>query len=89
MDWSKVELPEFKNTRLTIQRFGKLDYAKLLVIARLIEKSQSQIGQKSLYTYLQRTWPEHEARLTVEANSRGLSLEECFVAMVHEALGDE
>ena len=86
MDWTKVALPEFDSTKIQINKIGSLDYAKLLVIAELIAKSQSQIGQTALYTYLKRTWDDHEQRLAVEAARRGISVEECFVAIVEEAL---
>ncbi|MEM1256239.1 MAG: hypothetical protein AAGI69_27700 [Cyanobacteria bacterium P01_H01_bin.21] len=87
MDWDKVSIPQIDNTKVQIQKLGGLDYCKLIVIANLMAQSQSQIGQTALYTYLQETWAQHEERLTVEANKRGISIEECFTEIVKEALG--
>ena len=54
MDWKQVNLPELKSTKLQVQQLGELDYAKILVITALIKKSQSQVGQTAVYTYLGR-----------------------------------
>ena len=83
---AKINLPEIKSTKIQIQKLGKLDYAKLLVACALIEKSVSQTGQTAIYTYLSRNWPQHEERLQVEANSRGISLEEAFIELLNESL---
>jgi DNA-binding transcriptional MocR family regulator len=86
LDWSKVTLPAFDNTKVQVNKIGDLDYAKLLVIAQLTANSQSQIGQAALYTYLKDNWGDHEERLLIEANKRNLTLEECFQELVKEAI---
>ena len=86
MDWSKVELPEFKNKKIQVQKMSNLDYAKLVVTCSLMEKSLSQEGQNAIYAHIQQTWQQQEERLQIEANRRGISLEECFLEVLNESL---
>jgi hypothetical protein len=87
MDWEKVTVPDFRNTKLQATGVGELDYAKIMVITRLVKKSQSQVVQTAVDTYLERTWEQHEDRLQIEANKRGIPIEECFIELLNEALG--
>ncbi|MCG8365817.1 MAG: hypothetical protein MJA27_21100 [Pseudanabaenales cyanobacterium] len=79
-------MPPIEDTKIQIQKLAKLDYAKVLVICKLTEKSLSQAGQTALYTFLQRTWAQHEERLIFEAAQEGVSPEEKFIQLVENAL---
>lgn len=87
MDWSKVQLPKPKDTKIQVLKLSNLDYYKLLVICELLPKSQSQVGQTAIYTYLQRTWQEHEQRLIFDAAQEGITPEEMFERLVRKAIG--
>lgn len=80
MDWEQIEVTEYsdRQRKPLSGQLALLDYAKLMVISKLIGKPLANIIQTAIYTYIQRTWSEHEVRLTVEARSKGLSPEEYF-----------
>ena len=84
MDWSKVELPEPGNTRIQAGALSRLDYYKLKVITKLINKSAASLYQNAMLTYLDRDWAKHEERLAIEAQSRGKTIEELFMEMAGE-----
>ena len=86
MEWDKVKLPPIEDTKIQIQKLAKLDYAKVLVICELTGKSLSQVGQTALYTFLQRTWAQHEERLILEATQEGVNPEEKFIQLVEKVL---
>ena len=82
MDWDKVEISKDqfseRQRKPATGQLATLDYAKLLVISKLIGKPINAIIQTAIYTYLSRNWAEHETRLAVEARSKGLTPEEYF-----------
>lgn len=80
MDWEKIEVGQYtdRQRKPNTGTLGTLDYAKLLVISKLIGKPIANIIQTAIYTYLSRNWAEHETRLIVEAKSKGLTPEELF-----------
>lgn len=84
MDWDKVHLPPPKTPRPQVGELGTLDYWKIVVASKLIKKSIAAILQTAVYTYLSRTWEEHEKRLIVEANRQGITPEEMFMKLVEE-----
>lgn len=85
MEWNQVKLPEPSNTRIQAGALSRLDYYKLRVITKLIGKSAAAVYQTAILTYLDRTWAKHEERLTVEAASQGISVEELFTKLASEA----
>ena len=89
MKWDKVTLPPIEDTTIQIHKMAKLDYAKVLVICELTGKSLSQAGQTAFYTFLQRTWEQHEERLIFEAAQEGVSPEEKFMRFFEQALAME
>ena len=89
MEWDKVKLPPIEDTKIHIQKLAKLDYAKVLVICELTGKSLSQAGQTAFYTFLQRTWVQHEERLIFEAAQEGVSPEEIFMQLLEKAFAME
>lgn len=78
LDFSKIDIPESKTPRLYSSPLSQLDYAKILVISKLIKKSQSAIAQTAILTYLNRNWEKHLKRLCVEAKQKGITPEEYF-----------
>jgi hypothetical protein len=87
MDWNKLNLPDPRNPRPQVGELGTLDYWKLVVVGKLIKKSLAANLQTAVYTYISRTWEEHEKRLIVEANKAGISTEEMFMRLVEEEMG--
>jgi predicted transcriptional regulator len=82
MDWLRVHLPRFDNTKLLVQQLADLDYAKVLVVAHLLKSSRSQVAQTAIYEYVARNWDAYEERLALEAGRQGLSPEELFQRIV-------
>ena len=78
MDWSKIDLPDPPNSRPQTGELGRLDYWKLSVASKLIKKSLAATLQTAVLTYLKQNWPDHEARLQIEASNKGLTVEEMF-----------
>lgn len=89
MDWNKLKLPAPKNPRPQVGELGTLDYWKLVVVSKLIKKSLAAILQTAVYTYISRTWDEHEKRLIVEATKEGLTPEDMFMRLVNEEMGEK
>jgi hypothetical protein len=84
MDWTKVQLPKTKTPkRFQSGELADLDHWKLIVAAKLLRKSVAATIQTAVYTYLQRNWAEHEARLEVEAQTRGMTPEELFMELTN------
>jgi hypothetical protein len=84
MDWSKIRLPAPKTPRPQVGELSTLDYWKMVVASKLIKKSLAATLQTAVYTYLSRTWEEHEKRLLIEASKEGLSPEEMFMRLVND-----
>jgi hypothetical protein len=89
MDWTKLNLPDPRNSRPQVGEIGRLDYWKLVVAGKLIKKSLASMLQTAVYTYLSQNWEEHEKRLTVEATRAGVTPEEMFTRMVNEDTGEK
>jgi hypothetical protein len=87
MDWSKIKLPTPKNPRPQVGELGDLDYWKLVIASKLIKKSIAAMLQTAVYTYLSRTWEEHEKRLVIEANKAGVAPEDMFMQLVADEQG--
>lgn len=84
MDWSKVTISTPRNPRPQVGELGLLDYWKLVVASKLLRKSIAAVLQTAVYTYVGRTWEDHEQRLIVEAQARGITPEELFMALTQE-----
>lgn len=78
MDFTKVNLPKPKNTRILSGGLSDLDYYKLKVSCKLKNRSLSTAGQTAFYTYLDKEWAEDEKRLEFEAARLGITPEELF-----------
>lgn len=59
-----------------------LDVAWLSVAASLLHKSQAQVLQTAVITYLTRNRSDHLARLHIIANREGVSIEEAFAKIL-------
>jgi hypothetical protein len=83
MDWNEVGLdePTRSQTRPVCGALSTLDAAKLIVIARLQQRSVAAIIQEAVLTYLKETWEANEDRLIVEANRQDKTPEELFVEL--------
>lgn len=84
MEWCQLKLPDPGSTRIQAGALSRLDYYKLRVITKLIGKSAAAVYQTAILTYLDRNWSKHEERLTVEATSQGISIEELFTKLAEE-----
>lgn len=89
MDWSKLRLPTPKTPRPQVGELSTLDYWKIVVASKLIKKSVAAMLQTAVYTYLSRSWEEHEKRLLIEATKEGLTPEEMFMRLVGEETGEK
>lgn len=78
MDFSKVNLPAPKNTRVLSGALSDLDYYKLKVGCKLKNRSLSITGQTAFYNYISKEWAEDEKRLEFEAARLGITPEELF-----------
>lgn len=78
LDYSKVQLPDYPNTRINSSPLSPLDFAKFKVGCKLKRRSLSGNSQQALTAYTLRWWADDEQRLLVEANRLGISPEELF-----------
>ncbi|MBD2261397.1 hypothetical protein [Pseudanabaena sp. FACHB-2040] len=87
-DWSKVTLPRPSKaqSRPSIGELSDLDWAKLMVVSKLIHKSIASVLQTAVITYLNRNWHNHLERLHIVANRENISIEEAFEKIVKEEL---
>ncbi|HEY9695903.1 MAG TPA: hypothetical protein V6D10_01340 [Trichocoleus sp.] len=84
MDWSKVDLPEVKPTRFQCGELSRLDHWKIVVVSKLLKKSNAAMVQTAVYTYLSQHWEEHEKRLIAEAAAQGITAEEMFQKLIKD-----
>jgi hypothetical protein len=88
LDYSKISIPNYGNTRIQTAPLNPLDYAKFKVGTKLKRRSLSANGQQAMTAYTLRWWPDDEQRLVVEAASLGITPEELFNRLAGED-GDE
>jgi hypothetical protein len=85
IDWSVVRIPEIRDARVLSGKLSQLDYAKLLIGSKLMNRSLAGNAQSALTVYVRKNWVEHEKLLIVEANQHGLTPEQ----YIEKLLGDE
>lgn len=78
LDYSRLQLPEYQNTRVNSAPLSPLDFAKFKVGCKLKRRSMSGNAQQALTAYVLRWWADDEQRLLVEANRLGITPEELF-----------
>jgi hypothetical protein len=84
LDYKKIVVPNYSNTRIQTAPLNGLDYAKFKVGTKLKNRSLAQNGQQAMTAYTLRWWPEDEQRLVVEANRLGITPEELFNRLAAE-----
>lgn len=84
LDYGKISIPIYSNTRIQTAPLNPLDYAKFKVGTKLKRRSLSGNGQQAMTAYTLRWWAEDEQRLIVEANSLGITPEELFNRLAGE-----
>ncbi|GET44610.1 hypothetical protein [Microseira wollei] len=84
LDYTKIQLPNFPNTRIQTAPLSTLDYAKFKVGCKLKNRSIGGNGQQAMTDHILRWWYEDEQRLIVEANRLGITPEELFNQLVKE-----
>ncbi|HAJ59546.1 MAG TPA: hypothetical protein DCP31_09960 [Cyanobacteria bacterium UBA8543] len=84
LDYSKISIPNYNNTRIQTAPLNPLDYAKFKVGTKLKRRSLSGNGQQAMTAYTLRWWPDDEQRLIVEAASLGITPEELFNRLAGE-----
>jgi hypothetical protein len=88
LDYTKIQLPDYQNTRINSAPLSPLDFAKFKVGCKLKRRSLSGNSQQALTAYTLRWWADDEQRLVVEANRLGITSEELFNRLAG-AEGDE
>lgn len=83
-DYSQMKLPKPTKAqqRPSVGELSDLDVAWAAVAAALLHKSQAQVLQTAVITYLSRNRQDHLARLHIVANREGISIEEAFVKIL-------
>lgn len=76
IDWSKVEIPTVKDTRVFSGKLSQLDYAKMVIGSAILNRSLSANAQSALTNYVRRNWSDHEQALIIEARQKGITPEE-------------
>ncbi|MFB2983538.1 hypothetical protein [Microseira sp. BLCC-F43] len=84
LDYTKINLPNFPNTRIQTAPLSTLDYAKFKVGCKLKNRSIGGNGQQAMTDHVLRSWHEDEQRLIVEANRLRITPEELFNQLVRE-----
>lgn len=88
LDYSKINVPAYSNTRIQTAPLNSLDYARFRVGTKLKRRSLSGNGQQAIAAYTLLLWHEDEQRLIVEANGLGITPEELFNRLAGES-GDD
>ncbi|NET05596.1 MAG: hypothetical protein F6K16_12995 [Symploca sp. SIO2B6] len=88
LDFSKINVPAYSNTRIQTAPLGNLDYAKFKVGTKLKKRTLSGNSQQAMTAYTLRWWPDDEQRLIVEANRLGITPEELFNQLASEDSGE-
>lgn len=84
LDYRKITIPNYSNTRIQSAPLNSLDYAKFKVGTKLKRRSLSGNGQQAITAYTLQLWAEDEQRLIVEANGLGITPEELFNRLAGE-----
>jgi hypothetical protein len=84
VDWDKVKIPEVRDTRVFSGKLSQLDYAKILIGSKIMNRSLSANAQSALTNYVRRNWADHEQAVIVEAKQKGLSPEEYISELLSE-----
>jgi hypothetical protein len=83
-DYSEIKLPRPSRAKSmpSVGKLSDLDVAWVAVASALLHKSQAQVLQTAVITYLAKNRQSHLARLHVIANREGISIEDAFVGIV-------
>ena len=78
MDYAQLRIrnPKGREARITSGELGKLDYSKLLLIARSQNESLGGVGKRALIEFIEAQWDGAIAKLEQSAQAQGMTLED-------------
>lgn len=85
IDFTSIQLPPVKDTRINSGKLSQLDYVKFLLASKIMNRSLSTNAQSALTAYVRRNWADYEQALIVEANQAGISVEDFIVKLLSES----
>jgi len=85
IDFSSIQIPPAKDTRVNSGKLSQLDYVKFLLASKIMNRSLSANAQSALTAYVRRNWPEYEQAIIVEANQSGMSVEDFIIKLLSES----